>query len=78
MALGLSTLGGGAGAVTFVALTQVLIDGTGWRGAWIYLAITSMALIIPLSLVFLRRQPEDMGLRPRRQDRNTRRSQAEP
>ena len=25
----------GTGAVTFVPVTQVLIDATGWRGAWI-------------------------------------------
>lgn len=52
------------GGVIFVPLTQVFIDAFGWRQAWIILAIIGVGIIIPLSLIFLRRQPEDMGLRP--------------
>ena len=58
----MASLGLGLGGVTFLPLTQVFIDGVGWRDAWLYLGIISMVLIIPVSLVFLRRQPEDMGL----------------
>jgi MFS family permease len=57
-------LGLGFGAVTFLPVTQFLIDGMGWRGAWQVLAVVSMVLIIPACLTFLRRQPEDMGLAP--------------
>ncbi|MFC1535094.1 MFS transporter [Thermodesulfobacteriota bacterium] len=64
LAMGLSTLGMGVGAVTFVPVTQFLINSFGWRKAWITLAIISMSLIIPFALGFLRRQPEDMGLLP--------------
>jgi len=63
-ALAVATLGMGAGAVVFVPITQALIDGIGWRTAWIVLACISMGIIIPLGLIFLRRQPEDMGLLP--------------
>src|SRR5262249_41748376 len=48
----------------FVPLSQILIDGFGWRSAWIILAILGAGLIIPLALAFVRRQPEDLGLLP--------------
>jgi len=63
-ALSIAMLGGGIGAIVFVPVTQVLISRLEWRMAWMVLAFTSMAIIIPLSLAFIRRQPEDMGLRP--------------
>jgi MFS family permease len=64
LAMGISTLGVGVGAVTFVPVTQFFINAFGWRKAWIMLAIIIMSLIIPLASVVLRRQPEDMGLLP--------------
>jgi MFS family permease len=63
-AMGLATLGMGVGAVVFLPVTQILIEGFGWRTAWHQLAILSVIMIIPVALIFLRRQPEDMGLRP--------------
>jgi len=64
LAMGISTLGVGVGAVTFIPVTQFFINVFGWRKAWIMLAIIIMSLIIPLASVVLRRQPEDMGLLP--------------
>ena len=61
-ALAMATAGLGLGGVALVPITQVLIDHLGWRGAWTVLAITFMAVAIPLAALFLRRQPEDMGL----------------
>ncbi len=61
-ALAMATAGLGLGGVALVPITQVLIDHLGWRGAWMVLAITFMAVAIPLAALFLRRQPEDMGL----------------
>lgn len=63
-ALSYMSLGIPIGGLVFVPLTQILIDAFGWRQAWIYLALIGAGLIIPLSLVFVRRQPEDMGLLP--------------
>jgi predicted MFS family arabinose efflux permease len=63
-AMAIATLGNPIGGVIFVPLTQVLIDGVGWREAWLILALGGAAIMIPLGLVFLRRQPEDMGLLP--------------
>lgn len=52
------------GALLFIPLTQVLINEIGWRGAWIVLAIIGLVVIIPLGAIFVRRQPEDVGMLP--------------
>lgn len=57
-------LGIPAGALLFVPLTQFLIDGVGWRMAWILLACVGAGMIVPLAAALVRRQPEDMGLAP--------------
>ena len=63
-ALSFMSLGIPFGGLLFMPLTQLLIDGFGWRTAWVLLAALGAGLIVPLSLLFVRRQPEDMGLRP--------------
>ncbi|NQW24639.1 MAG: MFS transporter [SAR202 cluster bacterium] len=62
LALALATSGVGLGGVFFLPITQALIGGVGWRTTWVVMAIIFMALSVPLSAIFLRRQPEDMGL----------------
>ena len=62
MALALAATGLGIGGVFFLPITQLLLDHIGWRSTWVVMAVVFMALSIPLSAVFLRRQPEDMGL----------------
>ena len=61
-ALALATAGLGIGGIIFMPITQWLIDGYGWRGAWQILALAFLLISMPLAAVFLRRQPEDMGL----------------
>lgn len=63
-ALSFMALGIPAGAVIFVPLTQAFIDAWGWRTTWFVLAIIAMAIIVPLSAILVRRQPEDIGLLP--------------
>jgi predicted MFS family arabinose efflux permease len=63
-ALAFTSLGTPVGGVLFVPLTQVLIDEFGWRTAWVLLAALGTGLIVPLSLLFVRREPEDLGLLP--------------
>ena len=48
----------------FIPLTEYLIETAGWETAWIVLAIVGMGMIVPLAVIFVRRQPEDMGLFP--------------
>ena len=63
-ALAWATAGLGIGGIVFLPLTQLLIDNLGWRSTWIVLAFCSITISFPLSLIFLRRQPEDVGLHP--------------
>ena len=63
-AIAFTSLGIPIGAVLFVPLTQILIDEVGWQTAWVVLAIIGVTVIVPLSAIFVRRQPEDMGLLP--------------
>ena len=62
-AMSFVALGIPVGALIFIPLTQLFIDAFGWRMAWILLGIIGAGVIIPLSLIFVRRQPEDLGLR---------------
>ncbi len=52
------------GALLFIPLTQVLINEIGWRNAWIVLATIGVVMIVPLGAIFVRRQPEDVGMLP--------------
>jgi sugar phosphate permease len=63
-ALAVMSLGNPIGGLIFIPLSQIFIDDFGWRQAWIYLAIIGTSLILPLAVVFVRREPEDMGLLP--------------
>ena len=63
-AIAFMSVGIPVGALLFVPLTQYLIDSVGWGRAWIMLAVLGMGVIVPLAAIFVRRQPEDMGLRP--------------
>ncbi len=63
-AIAFMSVGIPVGALLFVPLTQYLIDSVGWGKAWIMLAVLGMGVIVPLAAIFVRRQPEDMGLRP--------------
>ena len=62
-ALALASAGLGISGIVFLPVTQWLIDGYGWRSAWQILALIFMIISVPASAMFLRRQPEDMGLR---------------
>lgn len=63
-ALGFSTLGSLLGAMSLVPLTQVFITGFGWRETWMILGVMAIVLVVPLSILFIKRQPEDIGLHP--------------
>ena len=64
LAISLMALGIPVGAMIFVPLTQMFIDWWGWERAWVILAAIGVSVIAPLAAIFVRRQPEDMGLLP--------------
>ena len=54
----------GVGLTIFPVIAQILINGWGWRTAWLALGIFTISSgIIPVLLLMARR-PEDMGLEP--------------
>lgn len=63
-ALAWMSLGVPLGGITIMPLSQWLIEAFGWRAAWPFLAGLAVAIIVPLSLIFVRRIPEDHGLQP--------------
>ena len=63
-ALAVTAVGISLGALIFVPLTQIFIDRYTWSTSWIILAIVGIVIVVPLSVIFVRRQPEDMGLLP--------------
>ena len=62
-ALALSSAGLGIGGIAFLPVTQWLIEDYGWRTTWQVLAIVFVLVSVPSAALFLRRAPEDMGLR---------------
>lgn len=62
-AVAMMSIGVPIGALIFLPLTQVWIDRWGWRATWLALGMLGAAVVAPLSIVFVRRQPEDLGLR---------------
>ena len=64
LAVGIAFSGVGVGAVTLLPLMQWTIDAHGWRAACLGIALLTLAVILPLNLLFQRKTPEDMGLRP--------------
>ncbi len=64
MVAGIVAAGPRVAMAIFPVIVAVVIDAFGsWRAGWIALAIIAVLVVIP-SAVFMRRRPEDMGLRP--------------
>ena len=63
-ALAISSTGNNVGGVVFIPLTAFIILNFGWREAWLMLGVIAFLLIAPLSGLFVRRTPEDIGLSP--------------
>ena len=63
-AMAIYAMGISGGGVVFVPLNAFLIETIGWRSTWVVLAFIVWILLVPLALVVMRRQPEDIGLLP--------------
>ncbi|MFC1886479.1 MFS transporter, partial [Thermodesulfobacteriota bacterium] len=68
MAVGLMMCGSGMGIVIFIPLTQLIIDWSGWRNAFLAIACITILLVGPLNAVFQRARPEEKGLAPDGED----------
>ena len=63
-AIAIASLGQGLSKVCIPLLTASLFVWVGWRGTWSIFGIITLALIVIPALIFMRRSPEDMGLKP--------------
>ena len=63
-AMSIATTGMAVGTVLAIPATQWIIQNMGWREAWAILGVMVAIIIIPLSLLFLRGAPSDLGLQP--------------
>jgi len=64
LATGLAFSGAGIGAIILFPWLQTIIEADGWRRACWAMAIILMVVVLPMNLLFQRRRPEDMGLKP--------------
>ena len=63
-AMAIAVAGAPLGTVFGIFIAQALIQGVGWRGAWLVFGLGLWAVMVPLFALFMRRTPEDMGLNP--------------
>ncbi|MBI4338996.1 MAG: MFS transporter [Chloroflexi bacterium] len=63
-AMAIGTSGTSIGTVVMSPIIGVLIAQVGWRQSFAVMGMTMMLLMVPVLLVFMRRQPEDLGLLP--------------
>jgi MFS family permease len=64
LASGVAVSGMGIGTFVLVPLCQYLIGAVGWRSAFMVLAGIVFLLLFPISALFLRHKPADLGLKP--------------
>jgi len=63
-ALAIASTGNVLGGMVMAPVAGALIVGIGWRDTWGVMAAGILLLNLPLVLIFMRRQPEDIGLLP--------------
>ena len=63
-ALAIVTLGPNIGNIIFIPAAALIIVHLGWRAAWFWSGVVALVLVAPLSALFIRRTPEDIGLLP--------------
>jgi MFS family permease len=64
LALGLTMLGIGCGAMIMPPFAQRLIANFGWRNAYAILGVAVLLIPVPIVAAFLKEKPEDLGLLP--------------
>jgi MFS family permease len=61
---GLVAAGTGVGTMVMAPTIQLMIDTAGWRSAFLILGGMVMCVIVPMTALFQRRSPEDVGQFP--------------
>ena len=63
-AIAFSSMGVGFAKIGIPVLTATLIASYGWRMAWGAFGVVTLILVVGPAAIWMRRRPEDMGLRP--------------
>jgi len=63
-AIAIASLGQGLSKVFIPVVTATLFVWVGWRWTWAIFGLITLFLIVIPALIFMRRSPEDMGLKP--------------
>jgi MFS family permease len=78
LAVGITMAGIGFGMLILVPLVERFITAFGWRNAYLILAGLVLLVVAPLNLIFSRRSPEDLNLRPDGDDADMDRNRKKP
>jgi cyanate permease len=63
-AMGIAATGLGIAKVTIPLVTTSLFLWVGWRQTWALFGVATLFILVAPAMIFMRRQPEDMGLHP--------------
>ncbi|HXV82573.1 MAG TPA: MFS transporter [Candidatus Binatia bacterium] len=63
-ALAIASLGQGLSKVAIPLVTAFLFAWIGWRQTWVVFGLITLALVVLPAIIFLRRSPEDLGMKP--------------
>jgi len=63
-ALAIASLGQGLSKVAIPLVTAFLFVWIGWRQTWAVFGIITLVLVVLPAIIFLRRSPEDVGMKP--------------
>jgi MFS family permease len=63
-AIAIASLGQGFSKVLIPIVTAALFAWVGWRFTWAIFGLITFIIVLIPALIFMRRSPEDMGLRP--------------
>jgi sugar phosphate permease len=63
-AIAIAGLGQGSSKVAIPFLTAMLFGLVGWRLTWAVFGLATLFLVVIPALIFMRRSPEEMGLKP--------------
>ncbi|MBI2305638.1 MAG: MFS transporter [Chloroflexi bacterium] len=64
LALGMGLAGAGVGMLLVTPAAQYIITAANWRVAYLIIASVIFVVVVPVTALFQRRRPEDMGLLP--------------
>lgn len=64
LATGLAYAGSGLGGAIMIPVVGRIIEAASWRWAYRFMAITGIALMVPVIIFLVKNTPEEIGLRP--------------